>query len=133
MNKLAINRGAGILFVCLDDNSLFLLLRSPYVSEPGRWGVPGGTLEGQETPSQAAKRETKEEVGSLPKQVRPIQAISNKTKIGEYILFIVEISKEEKELWTPRIELNWEHTKGKWFKLNNLPPNIHSAIKFIQT
>lgn len=130
MRKNAAHKpGAGVLFVCLDDNSVLLLKRSRYVSEPGTWGVPGGTTEPKEEASQTAYRETKEELGTFPQNIRPIQAIVN----NSFTLFIVEIPREDKELWSKTIKLNWEHDTFNWFKLNSIPGTLHPAIDFIKT
>lgn len=130
---IAESAGAGLLLICLDDNTVLLVKRSESVSEPGTWGVPGGHIESGETPAKAVKRETIEELGTFPRQIRPIQAISNKSPRGEFILFTAEISKEEKELWTSQIKLNDEHDAFHWFPIGNLPKHLHSAIEFTRT
>ncbi|MEO8637167.1 MAG: NUDIX domain-containing protein [Gemmatimonadales bacterium] len=43
----------------VDQQARFLLIRDPYE----HWGFPKGHLEGEETPAQAAERETMEETG----------------------------------------------------------------------
>lgn len=67
--------GAGLLFVCQEDNTCLLLKRSHSVQEPGTWGIAGGAIEisndednsGPESSMDGAKREAIEELGSLPK------------------------------------------------------------------
>ena len=50
----------GIVFRRLEDRSArFLLIRDPYQ----HWGFPKGHLEAEETPAEAAQRETTEETG----------------------------------------------------------------------
>jgi len=54
-----------------DDAGLFLVMRraSDESVLPGQWDVPGGSLEGRETPLDCAKREVKEEAGiKIPSQ-----------------------------------------------------------------
>jgi 8-oxo-dGTP pyrophosphatase MutT (NUDIX family) len=126
-------QGAGILFVCLDDNTVLLARRSQSVSEPGTWGVPGGSLEPGENTVQAAKRETIEEFGSLPKKIRPIQSLINRRGDWEYVTFVVEITLDEKAVWTPSIRLNDENDKIVWFRLSRLPAELHSSVDIIQT
>ena len=48
-----------------DDGAVLLQLRDdiPTISHPGHWSIPGGAIEGGETPLQAAAREFEEETG----------------------------------------------------------------------
>ena len=55
-------QAAGILIVC-GKKALFVK-RSPAFDAPGLWAFPGGKLEGNETPAEAAERETREEIGA---------------------------------------------------------------------
>jgi 8-oxo-dGTP diphosphatase len=48
------------------DERFFLEQRSRSVDEGGSWGIPGGAIRAGETPEVAARREMKEEVGSVP-------------------------------------------------------------------
>lgn len=66
-------RAAGILFRATDNQVLFLK-RGAGGDRPGEWCFPGGRLEGDETPEDAAKRETVEEIGSLPDGERSLLA-----------------------------------------------------------
>lgn len=43
-----------------------LIRRAGWVHEGGTWSIPGGARHGDETPEQAAERETVEEIGPLP-------------------------------------------------------------------
>jgi 8-oxo-dGTP pyrophosphatase MutT (NUDIX family) len=69
---------AGILFITKDNQALFLK-RGPGGDYPGYWCFPGGHTEDDETPEQTAIRETKEEIGFLPKGDRVLhtRSISN--------------------------------------------------------
>ncbi len=62
MNKF---RAAGIMF---RTPSGYILMgqRSQFVSRPFKWAVPGGGLDGDEMPREAAEREVREELGSMP-------------------------------------------------------------------
>lgn len=131
--KLAQNNvGAGILFICTDNKTALLLQRSSKVSEPGVWGLPGGAAEAGEEPSEAAIREAKEELGTLPHGAKLIDTLVNKDENGEYHIFIMDISKEEKDSWTPTITLNYESSQFAWFRIGELPENLHSGIRIIQ-
>jgi len=62
--------GAGLLFRHLAEapaaTTYLLAQRSRWVDEGRTWGIPGGALRADETPEQAARRETKEEISVLP-------------------------------------------------------------------
>jgi 8-oxo-dGTP pyrophosphatase MutT (NUDIX family) len=65
-------KAAGILFVSLNGNALFLK-RGPAAPDfPGFWDFPGGGQEGQETAEETATRETREEIGQLPEGERKL-------------------------------------------------------------
>ncbi len=46
-----------------DQSEVLLLQRSQTTSRPGQWGLPGGSIEANETLEEAVIRETKEEAG----------------------------------------------------------------------
>ena len=56
---------AGLLLLTPDKKALFLL-RGDGGDFPRQWCLPGGKLEGDETPEQAAEREANEECGPIP-------------------------------------------------------------------
>jgi 8-oxo-dGTP diphosphatase len=45
------------------DNTLLLVKRAPHLSEGGKWGLPGGFLDRDETLAEGALRELREETG----------------------------------------------------------------------
>jgi 8-oxo-dGTP diphosphatase len=55
----------GAKLAILTGDRLFAILRDdkPDISWPGRWDLPGGGREGDETPAECALRETREELG----------------------------------------------------------------------
>ncbi|MEJ0017526.1 MAG: NUDIX domain-containing protein [Acetobacteraceae bacterium] len=60
-------RAAGILLLWRSptgDQALFLK-RGPGSDHPGEWAFPGGQIEGDETPIEAARRELAEEIGEV--------------------------------------------------------------------
>lgn len=63
------NGGAGLLlrYRSADSEPRYLLaLRSRWADEPATWGFPGGAIRDGESPEEAARRETVEEIGGLP-------------------------------------------------------------------
>jgi 8-oxo-dGTP diphosphatase len=74
------NGGAGLLlrYKAADGDSRYLLaLRSRSVDEPATWGIPGGAIRDGESPEEAARRETVEEVGSLPRYRRVAEEVQD--------------------------------------------------------
>lgn len=64
-------QAAGILFVTSDRKALFVK-RGAGVDHAGEWALPGGKSEGDETPEQTAVRETREEIGFVPRGSRAL-------------------------------------------------------------
>jgi 8-oxo-dGTP pyrophosphatase MutT (NUDIX family) len=61
--------GAGLLFRYTPSTgppTYLLVQRSRSVDEGQTWGVPGGAIKAGEAPETAARRETLEEIGTLP-------------------------------------------------------------------
>jgi len=124
--------GAGLLFVCREDQTAFLLLRSPGVNEPNTWGVSGGAIEPGEDPLTGAKRETVEELGSMPQSINLIDQIQYKNKDFVYTTFVYDVPIEEKRRWTPTIKLNWESSDARWFRLDAFPSRLHFGVRNIR-
>ena len=122
--------GAGVLFTCTDDNSALFLLRSDAVSEPGTWGIPGGTIEINEKPFEAARRETIEEVGSIPRYSEYVDHLIN--DYPNYHIFIYNIPLDSKKEWGNNIKLNQEHSEYRWFKQNKIPNNLFSGLAILK-
>lgn len=55
--------GAAGLLVVTRDREVLLQHRAPWSHGGDSWGVPGGAMHSDETPEQAARRETAEETG----------------------------------------------------------------------
>ena len=116
------NDGAG--FVFMSGNTILLLKKT----KKEIWDIPGGQKDYEENFLDAAKRETKEEIGKLP----------NYKKFG---YFIYENSKNKYKVFFAKIpepfacKLSDEHDSWGWFHLDNLPHKLHrkvrGAIKFL--
>ena len=133
--------GAGILFIC--GNEILLLLRSAEVEEPLTWGIPGGSISGedyfasqdiatelppQDIAWQGAWKEAWEELGSVP-ECKPFDSVLYKEGGFTYTTFLVRISVEQKVAWN--IHLNWENLQWKWFPISRLPGRLHFGVKYI--
>jgi len=132
--------GAGILFKCQDQ--ILLLKRSEQVREPGTWGIPGGALteefinsEDHNTVAsvpkgllQVAIRESHEELGGIP-PFRPLGKVTYRDGSFVYVTYLVGISTAQKDKW--KFQLNWENTKAQWFRISDLPPNLHFGVRYV--
>lgn len=118
------NKFAGYLFVCFDDNTIFLAKRSKLESDPDLWEGLGGHLDANETTEQAAKREVTEEAGSMPECI-VIKTIVNKKENSIYTMYIAKLTADQKKNWKPKI--NKEHQDMKW--LSKLPEPLHPELK----
>lgn len=120
---------AGIAFICLDDSSLFLCLRSKTSTFSNTWGIPGGKIESEESAIDAAIREIQEELGSSPdvSGCEVLDAVIFDSNVLNYTTFIVNLTLKEKMQWQPK--LNKEHEDFGWFKVSELPSNLHPGVK----
>ena len=116
--KLANNGAAVCLCICPEKKKFLLDLRGPNVQHPGTYGLPGGALEDDESPTAGALRELYEETG---KRIRKADSV---IKIADGLwCVIVTVSK----LFDPRISV--ESAELKWF--SKLPPKskLHPAMR----
>ena len=130
-------RAAGIFFLNKEGRALFLL-RGPGSDHPGEWAFPGGQLEGNETPLEAALRETREEADINPPADRltylsqtvspavappgPVggePAVLEPTEQVCFTTFLCRISEE------PAANLNYEHTAWCWAPITSPPQPLH--------
>lgn len=105
-------KGAGILFT--DGDKVLLLRRKGggAADHAGKWGIPGGKTEGNESPIETAKRECKEEIGGYEgTRVAQFDEVDGHHKFTVFVFkidkpFDVSISEEhDKSEWIPIAEL----------------------------
>ncbi|PJD95419.1 MAG: NUDIX hydrolase [Parachlamydia sp.] len=95
------------------DDKLLLLRRASGKLEEHSWGVPGGKIEKEETPEQAAYRELFEETGIQQEAISHMQSLGalyiRKPEVDYvYHLFCVDLHH------LPAIALSNEHIDYKW-------------------
>jgi len=117
--------GSGFLFTTGD--AILLLKRSPYVMEPGTWGIPGGAIPEIRgrlmNPKASALKEVREEIGAVPKKRIIDKYVYSKRKFT-YTTFIAKVSKQFKP------KLNWEHSSYKWFFKQDLAGvKLHPGVR----
>lgn len=74
------NGAAGMLIRHTDDKGTkryLLQKRAPWVDHGNTWGIPGGAIGGHEEPEEGARRETEEEMGELPHDVKHSHTVTD--------------------------------------------------------
>jgi len=107
---------AGILLHSKAGRALFVKRSETAQDHPGEWCCPGGSIEGGETPEQAAHRETQEETG---------YPAGDLTRIDEgdgFVTFRANVDEE----FSPT--LCDEHTEFQWAPLDAPPEPTHPGV-----
>ena len=131
--------GAGMIFVCQEDHTVFLQKRSAHVTGgAGQWAFPGGGIHPKNAREQhydvpideefvlapddpvfleTALDEVEEEVGSVPPFEGVIDSYIYEDCGFVYKTFIANVSKDEKERWQPCAAdmCSWESSDMGWF------------------
>ena len=116
--------------ICLKNNQIILVKRAPGVPSPGKWAIPGGFVDRDETCEQAALRELKEETGYSGKIGKLIKVIDNPNRKNEerqnisfvYLINVVEKVGEHDD----------EVKAVEWFDLDKLPKEDDFAFDHYQ-
>lgn len=116
--------GVSCEMIVVDNNKVLMGKRGNVFGE-GSWAFPGGHLKHNEKIEDCARREIKEEVGIMPKNIKLIgivsDLLSDKKQKRHYIRFIFVINKFEGivENREPEKCESWE-----WFDTKNLPKPV---------
>jgi 8-oxo-dGTP pyrophosphatase MutT (NUDIX family) len=115
------NRGAGCVFLAADSKRILLAHRSREISEPGTYGTFGGTINQDETPLAAMKREMAEETGyDGTFKTKPMYVFNDDT--FQYTNFLTIVPTE----FEPR--LNWESQGYEWCEFGKWPTPLHPGF-----
>lgn len=110
-------KSAGIIFFA-GDKVLFMK-RDSLAPEGGSWDFPGGGMEPDETPKEAARRETREESGfDYDGPLLKVKKMSN-----GYVAYAALLD----EPFVP--VLNDEHTEYVWATFDDLPEPLHPVTR----
>jgi hypothetical protein len=108
---------AGILFLT-DDGKTLLLKRGEGGDYPGFWGLPAGHIEPDETPEQAARRETLEETG-----LDYTGELSEAMSAGGFVTYVAKIAEPFP------VKMCDESSGAMWSYLDDLPYPLHPGIR----
>jgi 8-oxo-dGTP diphosphatase len=125
----------GVCLLLIKDNKLLLMKRSGTGFGDGYWAVPGGRIDGQESVTEACRREALEELGIkiAAKELKfatAIHSAPHDENPREVVLFIFKA-----EHWDGKIVNNEPHKCEKigFFPLDDLPEGTMTSTKrFIQ-
>lgn len=99
------------------NKKLLLILRDnkPNIPSPNKWSLPGGAIEKNESPLKAIKRELKEEINIVPKNIIYLgkQVYKDGSEVYRYLS---KITKDEFQ----HIKLGDEGQKLEFFNLNEI-------------
>ena len=95
---------------------LFLKRSGSARDHPGEWCCPGGSIEGGETPAEAARRETIEETGYAPGYAEPCDEHEG------FATYQLNIGEEFKPV------LSDEHDEYQWAAIDAPPQPLHPGV-----
>lgn len=119
-------------FYCVNENGELLLHKrsNNCRDEKGRWDTGSGQLEFGETPEVSVLREVKEEYGCSGEILETLPAISvlrrMKSKNTHWLAlpFVIKVRRDEVRINEPE-----KIDELGWFRLDDLPKPLHSALK----
>jgi 8-oxo-dGTP pyrophosphatase MutT (NUDIX family) len=98
--------GGAAVFLVNDKDEVLLLKRgmtAPWM--PGKWNLPGGTVDPGETPIEAAVREAQEEASVTPLDLLPISVTYHDW--GSLHLYV-------SRRWVGDLKMTWESSDMRW-------------------
>jgi mutator protein MutT len=127
VNKSAAESGwVGAAVIVRNDKGQVMLLRrgetAPWM--PGKWNLPGGTVDPGESPQDAAIRETKEEVAIDVPKVDHVEAVQYPDGVAHFF---------SAESFEGEPDMSWENDKMEWVDPEkvgdyDLVPGIEQAV-----
>ncbi len=118
-------RVASVAFVAKDGKVLFVRRADDEENFPGHWALPGGKLDGDEHPMQAAIREAREELGDDCGSFDSMRRIDGRrAEHGwDHTTFAVPAEDE----FEPK--LNHEHSAYQWSHVDEAPEPLHPGVR----
>lgn len=114
------------------DKQILLVKRAGKWLETGKWAMPGGFLDRNETGAQAAVRETREETGYEAKVIKLFQVNDNPNRpreLDRQNVSLIYLMKPIKKVGSYDDEIS----EIKWFALDKLPPAKDFAFDHLDT
>lgn len=110
------------------DSKIAFVLRENTTWMNGYYGLPSGKIEKNESATQAAIREAKEEVGVelIAENMRPVLVMHRCGDDSEWVDFMFEAVSWKGELVNAEPHL---HSRVEWLDPKNLPENVISPVR----
>ena len=111
-------------------DEVLLVKRANKILESGKWALPGGFIERDETVVEAVAREVKEETGWDVKNIKLMKIIDIPGRPNEdrQNISFVHICQAVEKTGEP----DQESSRQKWFKLDNLPAKEQIAFDHLE-
>ena len=126
-----VRQSAGILL--LKGDKVLVVKRSKRSRNPGKWGLPGGRLETDESWYHAATRESIEELQSLPAH----GIVGSMTLHRAHRLYAIYACRSRKKIlrkWSPSLNHeheDWQWVSYKWMRRHH--DTLHPVLKNVIT
>lgn len=119
---------AGLALVTPDGHALFLR-RGAHCDHPGEWCFPGGVIEGEETPEEAAVREAREETGFIADDDAERPQVARHLFNGAEGTPRINFTTFRQRVGNPFIPtLDAEHEGWAWAPLDAPPEPLHPGL-----
>lgn len=104
-----------------ERNKFLLVKRAPFMSNPGKWVLPGGYLDRDENTARGVLRELLEETGCTGRVVGLFRVNDDPNRAGEDtqnvdFVYLVEVGQKIGKA-------DKESTEAKWFSFDEIPPS----------
>ena len=112
MNKIAVTQK--VIIFNKQGKVLAIHRTKTAPSSPGKWDLPGGSLNFGEEPKKGIAREAREETGLLIDNIMPFEVWSKVNKqLGDFWVTIAYTANTK----TEKVKLSFEHNAFKWVTL----------------
>lgn len=113
-----------------NKNQILLVKRAEHVFRGGKWGLPGGYLDRDETIKEAVVREVKEETNLKAKPIKLFKVIDNPNRRNEdrqgvCFIYVVSVTGDPKPQQS-------EVSEVKWVDLDKLPKEDEFAFDHLE-
>jgi ADP-ribose pyrophosphatase YjhB (NUDIX family) len=122
----------GVGVVCLDKDNRVLLLKHIY-HPYSPWGLPGGWMERNESPSVAAKRELREETGLEIEIGSLVEATRSRFDTSVNIVFLARVKTGKITLSHEILDYTWAWPASMPQLLPETSRVIHNALALWET
>ena len=129
-NNQALLRHAVVDGIIVENNKILLVKRATHLSNPGKYALPGGFVNRDETVYQAIIREVLEETGYQSEVINLLSIIDNPNRAGEdrQNISFVFLLKPIKKISSSDDEVS----EVIWFDINKLPNQSEFAFDHYQ-